>query len=233
MQIVNTEGMSLIGPGSEWFWTMLQFVIVAVSLGGLYRQLKLQSGANAFEHLDAFERELASERLIRLRLAILVALRDGAAPAELPPAAANSVCLFWEKIGALTRAGHIDPKLLRNGSGPACPTWWAIVGPWVNSHRDEDSDPTIFENFEWLARTMDRLDRAMGVPEIVNEEWLARTLDRRIDANLAQLREEQALRAVVQASPDQLGLEGLERRHVSSGSDAAEVVLAPEAAQAS
>ena len=24
--LVNTNGLALIGPGSEWFWSMLQFV---------------------------------------------------------------------------------------------------------------------------------------------------------------------------------------------------------------
>ena len=26
MTIINMDGLALIGPGSEWFWTMLQFV---------------------------------------------------------------------------------------------------------------------------------------------------------------------------------------------------------------
>jgi hypothetical protein len=43
------------------------------------------------------------------------AMRDGTARTELPPAAATAICLFWEKIGALTRAGHVEAKLLRNG----------------------------------------------------------------------------------------------------------------------
>ena len=42
MQFINWSG-ALIGPGSEWFWSMLQFVIVAGTLIGLYRQLRLQS----------------------------------------------------------------------------------------------------------------------------------------------------------------------------------------------
>ena len=43
MKLINTDGMSFIGPGSEWFWTMLQVLVVAVSLLGLYRQLRLQA----------------------------------------------------------------------------------------------------------------------------------------------------------------------------------------------
>ena len=30
--MVNTHGLTLFGSGSEWFWSMLQFVVVAVTL---------------------------------------------------------------------------------------------------------------------------------------------------------------------------------------------------------
>ena len=40
MQLVNWSG-ALIGPGSEWFWTMLQFVVVAGTLIAYTRQLRL------------------------------------------------------------------------------------------------------------------------------------------------------------------------------------------------
>ena len=30
-------GMALIGPGSEWFWTMAQFAAVVVTLVAIYR----------------------------------------------------------------------------------------------------------------------------------------------------------------------------------------------------
>jgi hypothetical protein len=61
MQLINLQG-ALIGPGSEWFWSMLQFIVVAGTLIGLYRQLRLQSSQGAIEQLDAFEREWAYER---------------------------------------------------------------------------------------------------------------------------------------------------------------------------
>lgn len=202
MPLVNTDGLVLVGPGSEWFWTMLQFIVVVVSLLGLYRQLRLQGNANAFEHLDAFERELASERITRLKLAVLVALRDGADPAAPPLSPAISIATFWEKIGALTRAGHIEPRLLRSGSGPDCQAWWGILGPWIKAQRADEADPTIYEHFEWLSGAMDALDRKIGAPPTVTEAWLARTLESRIAANLARLRDEQALRAVVPPVPD-------------------------------
>ena len=54
MQLVNWSG-ALIGPGSEWFWTMLQFVVVAGTLIGLYPAAPPQSSREATEQLGAFD----------------------------------------------------------------------------------------------------------------------------------------------------------------------------------
>ena len=32
MTLINSDGIALIGPGSEWFWTMAQFAAVVVTL---------------------------------------------------------------------------------------------------------------------------------------------------------------------------------------------------------
>jgi len=40
--IINTDGLALFGPGSEWFWTALQFTALAVTFYAIYRQLQAQ-----------------------------------------------------------------------------------------------------------------------------------------------------------------------------------------------
>ena len=42
MTIINTEGLALFGPGSEWFWTALQFTALAITFYAIYRQLQAQ-----------------------------------------------------------------------------------------------------------------------------------------------------------------------------------------------
>ena len=42
MTIINTDGLALFGPGSEWFWTALQFTALAVTFYAIYRQLQAQ-----------------------------------------------------------------------------------------------------------------------------------------------------------------------------------------------
>jgi hypothetical protein len=40
--LINTEGLALFGPGSEWFWTALQFTALAITFYAIYRQLQAQ-----------------------------------------------------------------------------------------------------------------------------------------------------------------------------------------------
>jgi len=42
VQLIDTAGMALLGPGSEWFRTMLQFSALAITFYAIYRQLRAQ-----------------------------------------------------------------------------------------------------------------------------------------------------------------------------------------------
>jgi hypothetical protein len=42
VKLINSDGMAFIGPGSEWFWTALQFTALAITLFAIYRQLGTQ-----------------------------------------------------------------------------------------------------------------------------------------------------------------------------------------------
>ncbi|HQR23344.1 MAG TPA: hypothetical protein PL152_04610 [Steroidobacteraceae bacterium] len=42
LDMLNTSGVVIFGPGSEWLWTMLQFVALSVTFYAIYRQLRLQ-----------------------------------------------------------------------------------------------------------------------------------------------------------------------------------------------
>ena len=98
-----------------------------------------------------------------VRLAILLALRGGVDPTRIPEGLAVSIGAFWEKIGGLVRAGHIDQELLWNGSGGDCAVWWRTLAPLTRRLRAEVEGPTYLENFEWLAGIMNERNRRAGL----------------------------------------------------------------------
>jgi hypothetical protein len=38
--LINTDELTLIGPGSEWFWIALQFIALGITFVAIYRQLQ-------------------------------------------------------------------------------------------------------------------------------------------------------------------------------------------------
>jgi hypothetical protein len=164
VKLVNTDGMALFGPGSEWLWTAVSGVVLAVTFLAIYRQLRMQRSAAAIEQLERIERELTSERIMRCRLAVLRAQRAGVDAADLPEHAAAPIVNFWERVGSLARRGHLDLELLWDGgSAFYCQSDWVRLGPSIVKSRIEDGNPAVAEHFEWLVREVEARARRTGV----------------------------------------------------------------------
>jgi hypothetical protein len=127
---------------------MLQFAIVAIALLGIYLQLRLARSANSFAQFLELDDDWNGERLVRRRLRIVTALRDGGPDADL--ASLIAPIDFWENVGALVRAGHIDVALVQEDLGGTCRTWWTRLEPEIRRTRvAEIGDEAV--HFEWLA----------------------------------------------------------------------------------
>lgn len=200
MTVVNTAGMSFIGPGSEWFWAALSGIVTMVTLLAIWRQLRIQRNEASIAQVESFARELFSERALHHRLAIHVAAREGTDPARLPEGAAVWLANYWEGMATLARRGHLDSRLIWSTAGQLCQIWWLVLAPWIGRVRadfGEDSYP----DFEWMARTMREMDERAGSPRVALLTDPA-SLDRFIARLREQLRVEQSLRTVIIAPPE-------------------------------
>ena len=197
MKILNTDGMVLFGPGSEWLWFMLQFLALATTFYAIYRQLRLQASQGAIAQIKDFTREYESERMLRYRLAIAIARRDKIA---YPQGAAGAVMDFWEGLGALVRKGHLDANLYWESFGNLCRAAWADLEPFIKQNRADLNDPLTGEHFEWLAAKMASLDRQAGSGIVIDQAFVASYLELSIARLEEKVRIEEALRAVVSTS---------------------------------
>jgi hypothetical protein len=198
VKIINTDGLVLFGPGSEWLWFMLQFLALATTFYAIYRQLRLQASQGAVEQVEGLNREYDSERMLRYRLAIAVAERDELA---YPLGASRAIVNFWEALGGLVRKGHLEANLYWDSSGINCQTAWASLEPYVQQSRADAGVPLIGEHFEWLAAKMSSLDHRAGIVTVIDRAYVARLRDGSIAAMEEMLRVEEALRAVVTTPP--------------------------------
>ena len=198
MQLINTDGMVLIGPGSEWFWTAISGVGLVVTFVAIYRQLRIMRNTSALQQLDAFEAEVASERMLRSEVEVLIALQDGADPIAVRRGAAAVIWRFWERTGALVRRGHLDAKLLYEGSGTNVIEWWRVIEPHARRVRSDTNSTDFLVNFEWLAQRMAEIANRAGGTNWFDDPALTREV--RINSYREQLRIEEALRATPAAT---------------------------------
>lgn len=199
--MVSTDQLVLIGPGSEWFWSMLQLVVVAISLLGLYRQVRLQTSASAIDQAESLSSTWSSERMSRSTLAVLLHLQKSKDWASVPKQPSNVIGNFWERVGYLVRKGHIRADIVSAYLGSAARLWWIFLGPYTRELRDLHGDPSIYEHFEGLAGTMAALDRKAGNDVGFDEATIAQRMEYFIQVSREAVRAEEDLRAVRTVSP--------------------------------
>ena len=196
MKLINTDGMSFIGPGSEWFWSAISGIILAVTFVAIYRQLRLQRDAAAIEQLEALVHEWSSERLARAKLALLRAMQAGVAPERLPVRPLSHIGFFWNRIGYLVSNGHMDGRLVHEQLGDQVQWWWATLGPWVRWDRIDEADPTGWQHFEMLAKAMAAIDARRGVIRRLDAASITASLPGLIEMFTQAIEMEESLRAV-------------------------------------
>jgi hypothetical protein len=202
--LINTEGMAFIGPGSEWFWTAVSGLILAVTFIAIYRQLRAQASTRAFELLEAYVREGESESFHRAAIEILTALREGTDPTAIPAGPAGLIGGLWERYALLARRGHIDVELLWEFDSEGPQGWWLMLAPRTRQRR-ETRGPRLLEHLEWLAGVMAELDRRAG-EHVLGPDDVIGQLDHWIASHTEELRAARERRTVfVEASSDQVG----------------------------
>jgi hypothetical protein len=194
VRLVNTDGMTFIGPGSEWFWTAVSGMVLAVTFIAIWRQLRMQRSAAVIEQMATLQREFDSEALARSRLAVLEALRAGSEPLGL---AGSNPAAFWDRVGYLVRRGHVDRRIVYQEFGDNARLWWGWLGGIVRLERERDQNPAFGSDFEWLAERMAEMDHRVGRTITYDEAYLAERLAPYIEYNRATIREAEELRAVV------------------------------------
>lgn len=92
MKLINVDGLAFIGPGSEWFWTALQFAALASTFYAIYRQLRAQ------------QLEIQESTKAQLSLGYNNAIRLGQRPLEM--------LIQDESLARIANIGYAMPETL-------------------------------------------------------------------------------------------------------------------------
>ena len=166
MTFINTNGMAFFGPGSEWFWAALQFTALLITFIAIYRQLRIGQSQRAVEQVEGYSRLFENERMIRLKLGTLVALRDGTG---ISLNVGVPIANYLEDMAALCKRGHLDIKLLWNSLSEEAEIWWFVLQPMVKAARAL-MGATSYDNWEWLVGDFIEMigERAVTPPSTPN-----------------------------------------------------------------
>lgn len=188
MKFINTDGMAFIGPGSEWFWTALSGLILAVTFIAIYRQLRAQSAANAVHRMEALQGQWDSERMIHARLTVAIWCKHAAGPSATfeVQAALYWLCGFFENLSDLEEDGHLTWKEVSNTWGAPLVGYWALLAPTIREVQAHT--PTAFTGFERLARRAEEEARGRGDDWSVPESQFPEYIETQIGRNTARLR---------------------------------------------
>ena len=168
---------------------MAQFVLVAVTLIGLYRQIRQQNAANALERMVSLQGEWNSPRLTHARLAVAIWRKNTENPsnpdveAQVPIA---WLCNFFENLSDLYLDGNLSWTEIENTWGTSLVLWWAALRDAILETRTGTA--SAYGGFELLAERALVVSTKRGDDWAVSPEDLARVLEIQIGRNTKRLK---------------------------------------------
>lgn len=194
MPLVNLTDLVVIGPGSEWFWTAVSGVVVAVTFLAIYRQLRMQRAAHGFAQMQEIEDRISTAHMLQLKLRLALALKRDDDPDT--DVLVGHMAAFFEKVGFLHRQRYLSTDALANThNAPIVDAvrWWTLLEPIVKRAQAEYG-PGEFADFERLAAVGRRWMAEHGVPEFATDPAsIAERLDWLIDGLARRLRIDQEI----------------------------------------
>jgi hypothetical protein len=201
VNLINLDGLTIIGPGSEWFWSAASGIVLAVTFIAIYRQLRVQAATAAMAQIDAVTSGGSSERYLRHALRLVRAVQaDPDNRAFLPEGPAAFIENYHERIGTLARRGSFDMDLLLGLDSSSFQIWWWLLEPHIRMSRERAADPRVLEDFEWLVRAAVDYDRRTG-HQPTTEAFIRGSLDRWVGWFEEQIQVELELRSGSPAIP--------------------------------
>lgn len=196
MNLINLEGSAIFGPGSEWFWSMAQLVVVVVTLGGIYRQLRIQGATNAVQRIESLQGYFASERMDYLKLAVALDLKRGEATTATM-AKARPILNFFANLEDLYSHGYVGIAEVADNWGRPLQVWSALLQPVIERQRRLEGIAEMYD-FTKLLGPIDEEFLKRGIASLeLNAPEQAEWIDFIIDAHTANLRLHQEVRSGV------------------------------------
>lgn len=132
---------------TEAFWTMVQTVVIPISIWLLIRQLRLQRLGNMATTLSVLDDRWASESMRQARRSVCQYYGSGTDRLNRPE---EAICGFFETVAIYVRNDVLPLAVVWDSYSFYSEHYWAMMQPHIAALREELADKTYFRQFEWL-----------------------------------------------------------------------------------
>ncbi|HEY3335035.1 MAG TPA: hypothetical protein VGK16_07320 [Candidatus Limnocylindrales bacterium] len=105
------------------------------------------------------------------------------------------VANYWDSVANLVRAGHVPLALIERSFGTNLKLWWQLLEPENSRFRVENEEPDALIDVEWL------VGKVNATGPRVDRDYVTEHLEGWISSVQASLKEMEAMRTVLIASP--------------------------------
>jgi hypothetical protein len=159
--LLNETEWTLFGKGSEWFWALMQFVIVTITLVLIYGELRISSAAHMLESLTSLNERWTSKDLVSQRRKICRAHLKGDPVLTLGN---QIVFTFFEELGLYVRKGWVPQQVIWDTYSYYIENYWDMCSQEVVDRRKKSTDSSTFEHFDQLAVAMRVINKKRKIP---------------------------------------------------------------------
>ncbi len=152
--------IAFFGPGSEWFWQMLQCFVVVLTGLFVVRQIQLQGDSHIVNSFTQLNQRWNSQLMLTARR---IACEHYRPDNKSIDQASGQVAMFFEEVGAYCRRGRLNRDLLWELFSFDIEHYWPILENNIVSMRKHfGNDLTYYHHFERLHRDMLRISKKKG-----------------------------------------------------------------------
>ena len=155
------------GQGSQWFWVMLQSIVVIVTVVLIHRQVRLGRLENMLQTIHTFRDAWGSEKMAtcrRITCANYLAGVDSIGKAE------EEVLTLFEEIGFFVKTGVIHERYVWEFYSYYIEPYWIMLEDNIRKFRIQEEDKTWFEHFQTLRNRMRQLSKKRDVFRSLTKE---------------------------------------------------------------
>jgi hypothetical protein len=159
---VLTVACWIFGPSSEWFWTMLSFATLAVSIFLIYRQLNIQTASHIVQTICTLNDKWNNPKMEKIRNKVCKKL-----VAKNNEFNGDSECIaeFFEDIATFVRIKALSNEIVWDTMSWNVECYWPMFKDGVAQMRQDYGDVPTYEGFEKLFNDMVKISKQKGSSE--------------------------------------------------------------------